>query len=440
MRSRPGRLSLGIVALVILVTAAGCGESAKAPFRIGVLADCTGISAETHDWSLAAAELPLLQHGGRLAGKGPAGGVRGATVSGRPVEIVEGCSETGIYGRLITETRQLIEIDHVDAVVGAYGWSDAVVFRELARRYPTVPFIVAGSFAREATVHEPAPNLYRFSADAEQQQAGLATYAYRTLGWRRAATIAEESPDGWGAVTAFEAEFCALGGSVHRIWTPPFAAGRALLRQVPPSADGVMLIGGYGFAPVIRAYVDRHPDAARTLLLNLWPYAPDELPAYSALWPHLRGVVAHLAGVPDPSLPSNAAYRTAFAKAFPGLPPQVAGNSPVLPYYTAVDALVQSLEKTNGEVGAGRARLRAALATLRLATPAGTVGLDRNRQAIAQSRLVQLDERAPGSPSFHTLRRIPAVDETLGGLLAPSAAPSPATSACRRAAPPPWAR
>ena len=56
--------------------AAGAANRRRRPFRIGVLADCTGIVAETYDWSLAAAELPLLQHGGRLAGKGPGGGVQ----------------------------------------------------------------------------------------------------------------------------------------------------------------------------------------------------------------------------------------------------------------------------------------------------------------------------------------------------------------------------
>jgi hypothetical protein len=201
-----------------------------------------------------------------------------------------------------------------------------------------------------------------------------------------------------------------------------------------------MVVAGFGFAPFIGAYVARHPDAARSLLLNLWLYAPDELPAYAGLWPQLRGVVGHLAGVPDPSSPGDAAYRRAFAQSFPGLPPGVAGNPAVLPYYNAVEALVQSLEKTGGEPGPGRARLRSALASLRLATPAGPVRLDRNRQAIAPSTLVQLDGTAPGSPSFRVVRRIPAVDETLGGLLGPSASPSPATSACRRAAPPPWAR
>ena len=34
--------------------------------------------------------------------------------------------------------------------------------------------------------------------------------------------MAEDVANGWGAVAAFSAEFCALGGSVQRIWTPVY--------------------------------------------------------------------------------------------------------------------------------------------------------------------------------------------------------------------------
>jgi branched-chain amino acid transport system substrate-binding protein len=443
MRSRTILLVPLLAAAALLTVAVDYGQSARAAFKIGVLVDCTGIGAETHEWTLAAAELPLLQHGGRLAGKGPASGVRDARVAGRRVEIVEGCSESGVYGRLITEARQLVEIDRVDAVVGAFGWSDGVVFRELARRYPTVPFVLAGSFAREATTHAPAPNLYRFTPDIEQEQAGLATYAYKTLGWRTAATVAEETPNGWGATAAFAAEFCALGGQVQRVWTPAFGEGGPLLRSVPPAVDGVMVLAHYGYgSPVsfIRAYIARHPDAARSLLLSVWLYPPAGLPGYASLWPRLRGVVARISGVPDPSSASDVAYRKAYAAAYPGLPASVAGNLLVLPYYTAVEAVLQSLAQTHGEPGADRANLRAALAALRLDTREGSVRLDRNRQAIAPATLVRIDSTKPGLPSYHAVRRIPAVDETLGGLLAASDSPSPANVTCRRATPPPWAR
>jgi hypothetical protein len=103
-------------------------------------------------------------------------------------------------------------------------------------------------------------------------------------------------------------------------------------------------------------------------------------------------------------------------------------------------ALVDSLIRTRGDIGAGRLKLRSALDSLQLMTPAGPVHLDRNRQAVVGATLVRLDGGRPGTASFHPIRRISAVDETLGGLLSPSDSPSSARTACRRAKPPPWAR
>ena len=254
----------------------------------------------------------------------------------------------------------------------------------------------------------------------------------------------QNSANGWGAAAAFSAEFCALGGSVERVWTPGFAGPAGpLLKQVPASVDGVVVLSVYGFgnpAAFIRAYLARHPDAKRSLLLGLWVYPPDEKPAYAKLWPDLRGVVARLSGVPDPSRSVNTAYHKAFARAFPGLPAGVASNLLVVPYYTAVEALLQALERTRGEPGEDRSRLHAALASLRLETPTGPVRLDGNRQAVVPATLVRLTGTKPGAPAFEPVLRIPAVDQTLGGLFDARTSPTPDSRECSRAAPPPWAR
>jgi branched-chain amino acid transport system substrate-binding protein len=448
MRASRAYLAVTGMAVALLLSATGCGDSSGAPFKIGVLADCTGIVGATHDWSLAAAELPLLQHGGRLAGKGPAGGVEGAKVAGRRIEIVEGCSETGVYGRLINETRQLVEIDHVDAVVGGFGFSDGIVFRELARRYPTVPFLLVVSVVREATVHRPAANLYRFVPDIEQNTAGLATYAYRTLGWRHAAVVAEYTTNGWGGVAAFTREFCALGGTTAKpIWTTELGYGPAkpLLQQVPASADGLVVLSAYGSygtpVPFIRGYLAQHADAPRSLLLALWMFPPLDTATFAALWPDLRGVVARVDGVPDLSSSSDAAYRKAFAQAFPGLPPSVASNLDARPYSVSVEALLQALEQTGGQVGEGRARLRAALDSVKLDTPSGRMRLDRNRQAVVPVTIERImGTTKSGAPSLQPVSSLGEVDQTVGGLFGPNDSPSPAQTDCKRATPPPWAK
>ena len=55
--------------------------------------------------------------------------------------------------------------------------------------HPEVVFLPVVHGAREVTLRRPARNIFRFAADYGQGMAGLASYAYRRLGWRRAAVV-----------------------------------------------------------------------------------------------------------------------------------------------------------------------------------------------------------------------------------------------------------
>ena len=68
--------------------------------------------------------------------------------------------------------------ERVDAIVGGA----SVVARDLAHRYPDVPFVTTFWDEQEVTLRRPAANLFRFQPDYAQEAAGLGTYAYRTLG------------------------------------------------------------------------------------------------------------------------------------------------------------------------------------------------------------------------------------------------------------------
>src|SRR6187549_1727042 len=105
MRTRA--LVLPVVAALV-AAAAGCGGG-REPVRIGVLVDCQGPLRALEDAELSAAELPFLRRGARLAGKAPTAGVTPATVAGRKVELVTGCSEVGEGSVFIDEARRLVE-------------------------------------------------------------------------------------------------------------------------------------------------------------------------------------------------------------------------------------------------------------------------------------------------------------------------------------------
>ena len=143
--------------------------------------------------------------------------------------------------------RRLVEREHVDVVVaGGMGALDGLPLRELARRYPQVPFVVAANGPREVTLQRPALNLYRIAADYGQGVAGLATYAYRRLGWRTVTVLPDAAYPGWNAESAFVREFCALGGRVERRRLPiPAQRPDELVSRIPRDADGVAVLGSF---------------------------------------------------------------------------------------------------------------------------------------------------------------------------------------------------
>src|ERR1043166_8224834 len=96
------RVALACLACLLAFLAAGCGGGER-PVRIGVLSDCRGLFSANNELSLAGAEFPLLERGARLRGVKPSDGITTARASGRRVELVIGCSESGVYDVLVAE-------------------------------------------------------------------------------------------------------------------------------------------------------------------------------------------------------------------------------------------------------------------------------------------------------------------------------------------------
>ena len=267
----PARRIVCAVALAGLVLAAAACGSDRSVVRIGVLSDCQGPFRGFQDVQLSGAELPFLRRGASLVGTAPSGGVTAIEIGGRRVELVQGCQEAGEHTVFIEEARRLLETEKVDAIVGGA----SVVARDLAHRYPDVPFVATFWDEQEVTLRRPAANLFRFQPDYAQQAAGFGTYAYRTLGWRRAAVLAGDQTGGWAGTAAFTAEFCALGGRVvasryRRLFAPDPDVVDDALRSRP---DGVAVFLNFLDSPaeVLGPLARRLDDPARQLLL----WAPD---------------------------------------------------------------------------------------------------------------------------------------------------------------------
>jgi branched-chain amino acid transport system substrate-binding protein len=423
-----------VVACAVALLAGACAGD-ESPLRIGVVVDCVGINRSLQNAELSGAQLPLIERGARPRGRRPVDGVTPAQVAGRSVELVTGCTEAAEFSVLTTELRRLAELEKVDAIVAGATGADEVVVRDVARDHPGTIFLPVVHGPREVTLHRRAPNLFRFSGDHAQGVAGLATYAYRELGWRQAAVVLGNWDAGWLGRDAFVTEFCALGGRVvDQLAVDYFDPAGRDVDRVPRGVDGVAVFAGqfFGASRFLKRLARRTGNPAQEIVAG--PALMDDPTILRATHQDLTGVTG--SSYVDP--PRLRAYLRRYSRAFPGVPTSIASNELVTGYRDAIETIVRALERTNGSTQG----LGAQLAQLRVGLLGGPVQLDGNGQAVATTSLVRIaaPDRGARDPVLRTVRRLPDVDQSLGGLLEPSLSPDASPTACRRRQPPAWAR
>jgi len=427
------RHALLVAAVAVFVAVAGGCGSDERPFRIGVLVDCQGALRGYGDAQLSGAELPFLRREAHLLGTSPSDGVSAIEVGGRRVELVLGCQETGEHLVYIEEARRLIEAEHVDVVMGG----SSVVTRDVARRYPGAIFVSTFWDEQEVTLRRPAANLFRFTPDYAQQEAGLGAYAYNNLGWRRASIVAGVGNPGWAGAAAFTAEFCSLGGTVAATaYAGSGAESEAVARALAARPDGVAtFLTAFDSQGPILGPLAANLDSPRRLLL--WGQSFLDPTLLERLGARLDGVVSTTW---LPSSPPSAAlrdFRRRWRAAFPGLPGPLGNDPVVIGYHNSMEALLTALGRARSTDG--RSGLEAELRRLRLDLPGGSIRLDRNRQAVRDGYLSKIVVHR-GKPTLAPVAVVPHVEQTFGGLLSSAPPPGPDSQQCRRGSPPSWAQ
>ncbi len=431
--SNPEEIAAGAEAVWVTTRRRQDEQRAEGVIAVGLLVDCRGRFAQTHDLTLAGAELALIQRGGRLVGRGPMEGVEGVAIGGRAVRLFFGCAD-GTSASALAEARRLVEDVGVNVLIGPVARHQGLALQDYARRQPEISFVNGTSSAQ---LLDPAPNFFSFHTDGAQQMAGLGDYAYHELGWRTAVTVADTAGDvyNWAQVAGFVAEFCSLGGTVaKRVWLPPGIQDYSGVIAEIPKAD----VDGFVVAatpPAVLALARGYPglrrDLSRRVVLGAWATLGPEL---AQLGDSMRGIV--IAGAVKSAVASSD-YLSDFRQAFPQLARE-AGNPFDVFYYDAMTATLRALEAVDGDVSGSGPAFMAALSRLELATPNGRTRLDADRQAIAPNYVLQFL-----GPGFDTraIRTIPRVERTFGGYFRPEdRPPSKTTPACERGSPPPWAR
>lgn len=372
--------------------------SAQDPIRMGALATLEGAFTVLGEDSLRGVELALQQYDYEVAG--------------HPIDLITGSSDAS-PDSAIRATRNLVEQDGVQVLIGPLSGSEGLAVRDYARDHPDVTFLNGSSAAQDTTLRDPAPNFFRFSTDGAQWMAGLGEYVYNELGYRSVAVLAEDYSFPYTQVQGFMLPFCELGGTVPaKFWVPIGNADySSIIAALPEDVDAIFVaLGGSDSVNFLTQY----SQAGGFLPLIGGSITVDQ--SVLSTEGRIRDMVV---GTPSAGPIADtwddegwqefvAAYQAAFPDGFPS--PSLFAHA----YYVNTMAALLALEEVGGDLSDGGEALRAVLSELTFETPTGLVSLDDNRNAVADIFLTQVIETPDGTLLNEVIEVIPQVNQTLG--------------------------
>jgi branched-chain amino acid transport system substrate-binding protein len=315
----------------------------------------------------------------------------------------------------INGARRLIEQDKVEIVIGPVSGSEGLAIVQFAKSNPGVTFVNGTAAAPEATYRDPAPNFFRFNADGVMWQAGLGTYAFKDMQYRRVASLVNDYSFGWAQMQGFSMEFCRAGGKiVERLWTPLGTTDySSLIARIPKGIDAiyVMLVGADA-----TNFINQYVQAGAPVPLIAGTNTVDQTVLASLTRKQLRDFIIGTpsAGpvVDDWTDPKYLKFVDGYKKAFPdGLPSPA---SAAFGYYLNTKAVLAALAEVKGDLSNNQQRFRSTLSKVLVDGPAGPVRLDENRQGDATIFLTKVKSSADGKLFNSFVKETRGVTQTLG--------------------------
>jgi branched-chain amino acid transport system substrate-binding protein len=426
-----------VAASVLAATATARTGATSTPIRLAILSDCEGAFGAFYQADIGGAQAAFAQFaGGKPRNRTkPSAGMTRIKVAGRPIQIVGyGCSND-TAPKALAETRRLMERLKADILIGPLSGDEGIAVANYAKRHPNQTFINGTSGAQDTTLKVRAKNFFRFNSDGAQWSAGLGEVAYKRLGWRNAAVIADDYSFAWTSSAGQIAEFCAVGGKIAKRVYPPLNTTdySSYVRQLPsPSqVDGYFwAVGGAGLTPSLKAFEQaKGPIQGKKFIGNLFWSDPLQ---YKELSTRVAGSFASGPTYPGDTRPNAKAYEGAIKRIYPS----IAGLSTsvfVYNYYNAAWGLIKALQATKGDISGGQKQLQAALGKVTLPKAGyGSIKLDKNRNAVTDNYVQQM-QVIDGKLGVKTVLQIPAVDQSFGGTFSPSTpAPGRTSPSCTK--------
>jgi branched-chain amino acid transport system substrate-binding protein len=335
----------------------------------------------------------------------------GAEVSGKSIRVVKKETDGTPEGALVA-ARDLVEDDGADVIIGPLTDDEGLRLKTYAKTVPSTTFIIGSAGAQELTLSDPVANLFRFGTDAVQWQAGLGSFAYHDLGYRRIVVVAEDASYPYAQVGGFMTEFCNAGGHVpEKVWVAPGTQDfTAVVAQIPTAVNAIFVaLDSQDTLAFLTAY-----DAAggtAPIIAGAGSLDATVLSATGTVRERLIGVPSASAVVDVNAEPAWNEFVADYVAAYPD------ADSPSAYsyfYYTAAQAALLAFEQVDGNLGSDQTKLKDALSTLAFSSPTGPVRLDRNRQAVTNVFVTVVDVDANGSLYHKIVRVMPNVNQTLG--------------------------
>jgi branched-chain amino acid transport system substrate-binding protein len=196
---------IAMLAMLMLVSGSPALAAEKGPIRIGFIAPITGNWAQLGMDMVDGFKMYLDEIN--------------YTVAGRKIEfIVE--DETANPAAAVTKARKLITHDKVNLISGVFIVSSAYAVTPICIE-AKIPLVGTVATADDLTQRKASNYFVRLSYSSSDFGHVAGDYAYKKLGWRRAAVVGMDYAWGYEVGGGFQRVFEDQGGKiVQRVWTP----------------------------------------------------------------------------------------------------------------------------------------------------------------------------------------------------------------------------
>ncbi|NRA15539.1 MAG: ABC transporter substrate-binding protein [Oceanospirillaceae bacterium] len=367
--------------------------------KIGVISILEGAFASLGQDGVRGAELAFKEAGGKVAGM--------------DVEIIVMSSDAS-PDSAVNAARKLIDHDNVDIIIGPLSGSEGIALRDLSKGNKGVTFVNGSSAAQDATFREGSDNFFRFGGDGAQWMAGVGTYAFEELGYKKVAVVAEDYSFPYTQVLGFMSEYCAAGGRVpKKFWTPIGTKDySSVVYSIPDDVDAIFVaLGGADAVNFLTQYDQAggdKPIIGGTITIDQ--------SILDSKGPFKKLLIGAPAGTPTVSDYEGKEWKEFTASYLSNFPEGM--TSPTIfahHYYMAGKAVLLGLEQVDGDLSNQHKALRASLNNLEFVTPTGgTMRLDENRNGIIDNFVTEVYEREDGSLGNRVLKLVSNVNQTMG--------------------------